>query len=161
MLMLHTVMRSSMFIRSITASAVFVSEPFAASHSEPANDVKNDVLGINADTERAVDIDPAHFEFVHRQCLRRQHVAHLARADAEGEGAERAVSARMAVAACQRHPRLGQAELRPDDVHDPLVHAVQAEKLDAELLDVSLQRLGKLFRFLSRNGLWRRSVGTM
>jgi hypothetical protein len=54
----------------------------------------------------------------------------------------------VAVAARQRHARLREPKLGPDDVNDTLVQAIQAEELDAELLDVSLQRLGQFFRFL-------------
>ena len=44
----------------------------------------------------------------------------LARADAEGKRAERAVGRRVRVAAHDRHARLGQAQLRTDDVDDAL-----------------------------------------
>src|SRR5688500_3619202 len=129
-------------------AAVFVGETLAAADAEAPNNIKNDVLRINADTERPFDVDPAYFEFIHRQRLRRQHVAHLAGADAEGERAESAVGARMTIAASERHARLGQPELWTDNMHDALVDAVQTEKLHPELLDVSLQRPGEILRFL-------------
>ena len=56
--------------------------------------------------------------------------------------------ARVAVAASERHARLGQTQLRPDNVDDALVHAVQAKKFHAELCDVFLERLSQLL------GLW-------
>ena len=71
--------------------------------------------------------DAAHLQRIHRQALRREHVAHLRRADAERHRAERAMRRRMAVAAGDRHPRLRQPQLRPDDVHDPLRAAGQIE----------------------------------
>ncbi len=52
----------------------------------------------------------------------------------------------MAVAACERHARLGESQLRADNMDDALVHAVQAEEFHAELRDVSFQRLGEIFR---------------
>jgi hypothetical protein len=47
----------------------------------------------------------------------------------------------VAVAADDRHPRLGQAELRADDVHDPLVAVAHRREPDAELGGVAAQRL--------------------
>ena len=46
----------------------------------------------------------------------------------------------------KRHARLGKSQLRADDMDDALVHAVEAEKFDAELCDVSFQRLSEIFR---------------
>ena len=50
-----------------------------------------------------------------------EHVLDLARADAEGQGAEGAVGGGVAVAADDRHARLGEPLLGADDVHDALV----------------------------------------
>ena len=66
----------------------------------------------------------------------------------KAKSAEGAVGAGVAVAASERHARLGKPELRSDDVDDALVHAVQAEKLHAELCDVFFERLSQLFGFL-------------
>ena len=54
------------------------------------------------------------------QGLGGEHVLDLARADPEGEGAERAVGRGVAVAAHDRHARLGEALLGADDVDDAL-----------------------------------------
>ena len=91
--------------------------------------------------ESAVDADAAHLGLGHRQRLGRQHVAHLGGADAEGDGAEGAVSGGMRVAAGDGHARLGEPQLRPDDVDDPLIFRIQPEEGDAVLGDVALQRL--------------------
>ena len=61
-----------------------------------------------------------------QQALRGQHVPDLAGADAEGQRAERAVGAGVAVAADDGHARLGEPELRADDVDDAL--ALVAER---------------------------------
>jgi hypothetical protein len=45
------------------------------------------------------------------------------------------------VAADDRHPRLGDAELRPDHVHNPLVLGAERVDRDPELLAVALERL--------------------
>src|SRR5207253_6613281 len=84
--------------------------------------------------------DPHRPRLALRQRLRREHVLDLRRADAEGEGAERAVRRRMAVAANDRHPRLRQPELRPDHVDDSLPTAPGCEQPDAELVAVALER---------------------
>ena len=76
-----------------------------------------------------------------RQRLRREHVLDLGRADPEGERAERAVRGRVAVAADDRHPGLGEPELGADHVDDPLAPAAGRVEADAELLAVPPQRL--------------------
>ena len=60
-------------------------------------------------------------------------MAHLGSADAEGEGAEGAVRARVTVAADDRLARLGRAELRADDVHDTAMLTAESVQLDAEV----------------------------
>ena len=64
---------------------------------------------------------------------------HLAGADAKRQRAESAVGGGVAVAADDGHSRLGQAELRADDVDDALVGAVQAHQADAKLAAVFLE----------------------
>ena len=45
----------------------------------------------------------------------------------------------MAVAADDRHPGLGNAQFRPDDVHDALVGRIHVEQRNAELAAIFLQ----------------------
>ena len=66
---------------------------------------EDDVLGVDARTQPAVHLDAADLELVHREALRGEDVAHLRRADAEGDGAERAVRGGVRVAAADRHAR--------------------------------------------------------
>ena len=73
-------------------------------------------------------------------CGREDHLD-LARPDPEGERPERAVGRRVAVAADDRHARLGQAELRADDVDDPLGVAAVGVDRDPELGAVGLELL--------------------
>ena len=82
------------------------------------------------------------FSGLERQALRGQHVADLRGADAEGDGAERAVRGRVAVAARDRHARLRQPELRADDVDDALLVAIGRLKTDAEVAAVAFERRG-------------------
>ena len=65
------------------------------------------------------------------QALRGQDVSHLAGPDAEGERAECAVGAGVAVAADHGASGLGEPELGPDDVNDALVVPAQGVQLDA------------------------------
>ena len=73
------------------------------------------------------------------QRLRCEYAFTLARADAEGDGAEGAVRRGMAVAADQRHARQGEAEFRPDDVHDAVPIVLHSDVVDAETLAVGPQ----------------------
>ena len=68
-----------------------------------------------------------------------KHVLDLGGADAEGERAHRAMRGGVAVAADDGHAGLAQALLRPDDVDDALVEAVDREIGDAELPHIALE----------------------
>ena len=72
--------------------------------------------------------------------LGREHVFDLARADAEGEGAEGTVRRGVRVAAHDGHARLGDAEFGSDDVDDALILVTTRKDRDAELLAVLLER---------------------
>ena len=74
-----------------------------------------------------------------QQRLRGQHVFDFAGADAEGQRPERAVRGGVAVAADDRHARLREAQLGPDDVDDPLLAIVEIVHADAELAAVRPQ----------------------
>ena len=76
--------------------------------------------------------DAAHLQRIHRQTLRREHVAHLRRADAERDGAERAVRRGVTVAA-----RDGSGEGAPRGVTGHLMPGVFAK-------DVILEIVGRL-----------------
>ena len=78
------------------------------------------VLRRDAGGQLAVDVDRHPLRARLRQRLGGQHVLDLARADAEGERAERAVGRGVAVAAHDRHARQRAALLGPDDVDDAL-----------------------------------------
>ena len=85
--------------------------------------------------------DPHRLRAALRERLRGQHVLDLARADAERQRAERAVRGGVRVAADDRHARLGDAQLGPDDVDDPAPVGAERVERDAELLAVALERL--------------------
>ena len=93
--------------------------------------------------------------------LRGQHVAHLGGADAERDGAERAVRRGVGIAAGDGRARLGDALFGADHVHDALLPAAEIEIGDSELLRVPAQFLDHVVR--ERVGEWliSVSVGTM
>ena len=71
-------------------------------------------------------------------------IAVSARANTKSEGAECPVCARVAVAADDRHARLGEALLWADDVHDALVDVAHWVVRDAELGSVRSKRVDLL-----------------
>ena len=91
--------------------------------------------------ERPVDTDLERLRAALEQRLGRQHMLDLGGSDAEGERPERPVGRGMRVAAHDRHARLCQAQLRADDMDDPLVRRADAVERDAELAAVVLQAL--------------------
>ena len=102
---------------------------------------EDQVLRGDAEAGLALVADPHRARAALHEALRREHVLDLARADPEGERAERAVRRGVRVAAHDRHPRLGHAELGADHVHDALAVGTDRIDRDRELLAVALQRL--------------------
>ena len=113
----------------------------AAGRADAAADVEHDVLRRHARAQRAVDAHEHVLRLLLGQRLRREHVLDLARADAERERAERAVRRRVRVAADAGRAGQREALLGPNDVHDALALVGHAKVLDAEVLDVPLERL--------------------
>ena len=109
-------------------------------HAELADDREDHVLRIDARTEFSGHFDASHLRPRQRQTLGCEHVAHLARADTERHGAERAVRRGVAVAARDRGAGLGEPELGADHVHDPLLSARRLEEPDAVLGAIALER---------------------
>src|SRR6185503_2214150 len=117
----------------------------AAADADRADDLEDQVLRRDLGRHLARQVDREGFRLTLQQALRRQHVADLRRADAEGEGAERAVRARMRVAADDRRAGMRRAELGAHDVHDAAVAARKPAQLDPEVFAVLLH-LPHLFR---------------
>ena len=110
-----------------------------AADADPADERQDDVLGADARGERAVDADLVGLRVALEEGLGREDHLDLARPDPERERPERAVRARVRVAADDRHAGLGQAELRADDVDDALARRADAVERDAELGAVRLE----------------------
>ena len=93
----------------------------AAAGADLADDGEDHVLGRDAGGQLALDVDGHPLRAALRQRLGGEHVLDLARADAERQGAERAVGGRVAVAAHDRHAGQRAPLLGADDVDDALV----------------------------------------
>ena len=115
------------------AAAVLDHVALATTRPRLGDDGEDDVLRGDAGGQVAVDGHGHGLRPVHRQGLGREDVLDLAGADAEGERPERAVRGRVRVAADDRHARLGDPELRADDVHDALLGVAHRVEPDAEL----------------------------
>ena len=139
--MLQIVIRASIDSSSIALPRYSMTWPWAPSVPICGDDGEDDVLRRDAGRQLAVDGDRHLLRAVLRQRLRGQHVLDLAGADAERQRAEGAVGRGVAVAADDRHARLGQPQLRADDVHDALVAVAHRGQPDAELGGVLAQRL--------------------
>ena len=126
MLMLQIVIRCSI-VRARMASPVY-SKTWPVPPPIPIRAISARMMSLarHAGGEPAVDADLVGLRVALEQRLGREDHLDLARPDPERERTERAVGRRVRVAADDRHARLGQAELRPDDVDDPLARASRA-----------------------------------
>ena len=118
--MLQTVIRSSIDSARIADPRYSMTWPVPPPMPRRAITASTRSLAVTPGPQLALDGHGQRLGRVLQQALRREHVRHLAGADAERERAERAVRAGVAVAAHDHRPRLGQPQLRPDDVHDAL-----------------------------------------
>ena len=98
----------------------------AAADADPGDEREDDVLGADAGRQAAVDADLVGLRVALQERLGGEHHLDLAGPDPERERPERAVRARVRVAAHDGHPRLRQPELRADDVDDALARVADA-----------------------------------
>ena len=105
----------------------------AAADADLCNQGEDDVLGLYAGPQSAVDANLKGLRSPLQQALGSEHHLDFAGADTERQSAERAVRRRMTVAADHRHAWLSRALLRSDDVDNALLVAVDAEAGDAEI----------------------------
>ena len=94
-------------------AAVFEHMARAAGYAHLADDGEDQILRGDPGRQPALDVDREGLRFALQQALGGEHVADFGAADAEGEGAERSVGARVAVAAHDGHAGLG-ARRAPD-----------------------------------------------
>ena len=143
-------------------STVFVGVADTAIHPEVADDMKNDILGVDAGGELAVDINAADLGLADCHGLGGKHVADLTCSNAEGNGAEGSVSGGMGVTAGDRGAGLGDTLLGADDVDNALIARGKVEECNAGLGAVFSEflhhrvgeRIGEGFRTLvGRNNM--------
>ena len=135
--------------RTNRRAPVFKDITNAAAGSVFGDDRQNNVFGSYSLAQLTLDVDRECLGLHLHQALCRQHVAHLARADAKRQRAERAVCARVAVTADDCHPRLRDAQLRADHMNDALNVPLDVEQGNAELGAVLAQGAhlrGRVFR---------------
>ena len=101
-------------------------------------------MAVTPNGQAAFDADFQRPRFVLQERLGGQHVLDFAGADAEGQGAERPVGGRVAVAANDRHARLRQPQFRSDDVDDALIAVVEVVEANTEVLAVLPQGIDLL-----------------
>src|SRR5690606_2219957 len=122
-------------IEDVTGVLVRVAD--SALHAERTDDMEDHVLSVDSRSQPPVDLDAPQFRLGERERLGGQHVADLARAYAERDGAEGPMGARVAVTAHDRGARLRYAELGPHHVDDPLVAGAHVEERDRVYGDVA------------------------
>ncbi len=98
--------------------------------------MQDDILGVDAGGQLAVDFDATDLEGAEGEGLGGEDIAHLRGTDTEGDGAEGTVRGGMGVTTGDGRTRLGDALLRPDHVDDPLRARIGIEEADAEVLRV-------------------------
>ncbi len=120
--------------------------------ADPADDGQDQILGGDAGAEHALHLDQHGLRRFLQECLRRQHVFHFRRADAEGERAERAMGGGVAVATDDGQARQGNSLLRTNHMHDALTGIADRDVGYREGGGVGLQRgdLQRAFRLLDR-----------
>ena len=125
--------------RPYRLAGVFDDEAGAAAEAQFGDHGQGHILARHARRQGAGDRHPHGLRLALQQALGRQHMANLRRADAEGQGPEGAVRRRMAVAADDGHPRLGQAQLRSHDMDHAAIRRTPAGQVDAVPLAVLFQ----------------------
>src|SRR5207237_3654171 len=132
----HVADRHALFHRQRThrAAAELDHVTAAAADADARDDREDEVLRGDARAETPVDAYLERPRPPLQHALRGEDMRHFARSDAEGERAESAVRAGVAVAAHDGAARVGDAHLRTDHVHDALPFGTERVQLDAELL---------------------------
>ena len=152
--MLQTVMRPSIDSARMAEPRYSMTEPIPPPVPMRPMMARITSLAVTPGGQLAVDGDGHRARPLLGQRLGGEDVLDLAGADAEGQRAERAVGGGVAVAAHDRHARLGEALLGADDVDDALVRVAHRVEGDAELGAVGGQHL----HLLGRDGVGDRLV---
>ena len=117
-----------------------------------ADQSEDEILRRHTERQLAVERDAHGLGPALDDGLGRQHMGELAGADAEGERAEPAMGAGMAVAADDQAAGQAEAELGTDDMDDALPGLVEVEQLDVAGRCLGPQRRQQLPAGLDRAG---------
>lgn len=122
----------------------------AAASADVADDGQHDIFCGYAWLQLSFNTDRHPLRPALWQCLSGEHVLYFARADAEGESAERPVCCGVAVAADDRRSGKCSALFRADDMHDALplvahriVNDAKFVGVDAVVFQPVLQKSGR------------------
>ena len=118
--------------------------PGTAANPDFRNHGENQIFGDHSLGRVAVEAHLTGFRLVLQQALGGEHVLDFRRADAKCQRPKGPVGRRMAIAADDGHARLREPQLGADDVHNPLVFAVQVLQGDPELAAVDAHLLDLL-----------------
>jgi hypothetical protein len=110
-----------------------------AADPDARDEREDDVLRADPGREPPIDADLIGLRVALEQRLGREDHLDFARADPERQRTEGAVGARVRVAAHDRHAGLGETQLRPDHVDDPLAGVTDAVERDPEFRAVRLE----------------------
>ena len=138
-------------------TCVFDHVAVSATYSDPADNCQNQVFRGDPARPFTVNPDQHRLRLELRQALRGQHVLHFARSYAESQSAKGAMGRSVTITADKGLPWLRKAQLRPDDVHDPLVAALHVKKHHAGFPAVPGQRL----ELRSGNGINQRQIAVL
>ena len=114
-------------------AAVLENVAHAAAGAVLGDDRENDIFGRHTVSKRTLHVDGEGLRLLLHQALRRQDVTDLAGPNTERQRTERAVRAGVAVAAHDRHARLGDPQFGPNDMHDALDVTFNVEEWNTEV----------------------------
>ena len=120
-------------------TSIFNHMPGAARRADLADDGQHNILAGTAKGQIAIHGDAHVLGRLLQQRLRRQHMFHFGRTNAESECPHGAMGRGMAIAAHNRHARQRTAKLRPDHMHNALTVIEQRDVRHAEFNDVLFQ----------------------
>src|SRR4051812_42026580 len=112
----------------------------AAARPDLVDDPQDQVLCRYTKRQVAIDRDPEILRFFLLQTLGCEDVLNFARPDTERQCPKSTVSGCVRVAADDRHAGVRESLLRPEDVNDALLYAVEIEESNAEFRAVSTKR---------------------
>ena len=110
----------------------------ASIDADLADDCEDQIFGADAIWQVSVDVQRQCSGFALQQTLRGQYMTDLGRADAKGQGAERAMCTRMTVSTNDRLAWLCGSLFRTNNVYDSALIALEAQQLQSERITVFL-----------------------